>query len=263
MPERTVPRAGEIDLWRVNLEQDPASIDSLFELLPSDEKDRANKFVFAKDRLHFIAARGELRKIIGGYLGMSPEEVKFSVRHYGKPYLSSDDEGLKFNLSHSRGIALIAVSGGREVGVDVECVNTDFDVFSIAPSVFSAAEVERIRSLSSDVQAETFFAGWTRKEALLKAMGDGLSSPEELQTAISSIGADEVVFRSSENGKYTDWSLTSFELDGGFKAALAVEGNVRNIRYCRQTPLASHRERPGTSNLTGASAVTEPLAIQA
>lgn len=222
---------GEIDVWKVDLECDPRDLDSLFELLSGEEKARADRYVFAKDREHFIAGRGMLRKIIGGYLDKSPDEIRFSVRHYGKPDLSGEAIDLRFNVSHSCGIAVIAVSLKREIGVDIEFVNTNFDVFSVAKSIFSTEEISRMESLPSNLQTATFFAGWTRKEAFLKAMGDGLSSPEELQTAVSFISGEDISYRSVENNKIKDWSLTSFEIQENFKAALVVEGNVGTVRF--------------------------------
>ncbi len=224
-------RKGEIDLWRVDLERDPADMESLFELLSDDERARANKYVFSRDRGHFIACRATLRKILGEYLNIAPEKVTFSVRRYGKPYLSGVGQDLKFNVSHSKGIAVIAVTQNREVGVDVEFVDPEFDVFSVASSVFSPVEVTQLRSLPLAQRAATFFAGWTRKEAFLKAMGDGLSSSEELQTAVSFISDEDISYRSFENNKATDWSLTSFDVHDDFKAALVVEGEIDNVKF--------------------------------
>ncbi|MGH9947837.1 MAG: 4'-phosphopantetheinyl transferase family protein [Pyrinomonadaceae bacterium] len=226
---------GEVDIWRVDLDIDPRSLNSFFELLSDDEKRRADKFVFARDRNHFIAARGTLRKLLGGYLGKSPEKICFEVRKFGKPDLSGEDGNLRFNLSHSNGIAAIAVAMNREVGVDIEFVNNDFDIFRVAQSAFSTEDVSRIETLPSRLQATTFFSGWTRKEAFLKAMGDGLSSSEELQSAVSFIGDEDISYRSFANDKIADWSLTSFDIQDGFKAALAVEGNIETVRFWQMT----------------------------
>lgn len=225
-----VPRTGDVDLWRVALDRDPTSINALFELLSADEKARANKYVFAKDKRHFIAGRGALRKIIGGYLDVSPEEIRFSTNRFGKPFLSTNDRDLRFNVSHACGIGVVAVSFGRELGVDIEFVDRNFDVWSVAASVLSPAEFAQMRSLASSSQAAMFFAGWTRKEAFLKAMGDGLSSSDELQRAVSLIG-DKGVFRSSEENIVTDWSLTSFEIHKDFKASLVVEGSIGSLKF--------------------------------
>ncbi len=224
---------GDIDLWRVDLDSDPASIEEEFDLLSTDERARADRFVFAKDRNHFVAGRAALRKIIGGYLKVAPNEVAFYVRQYGKPYVAGEDGGLRFNVSHSNGIAAIAVSQDREVGVDVEFVDRRFDVFSVASTALSAAEVSRIKSLPSELHAEAFFAAWTRKEALLKAVGDGLSSSTELQTAVSFVSDVDDSFRSFENKTATDWSLVSFDIDDDFKAALAVEGRIGSVSHLK------------------------------
>jgi 4'-phosphopantetheinyl transferase len=231
LADPSAPRTGEIDLWRVDLERDPADTESLFELLSDDEKARANKYLFAKDRGHFIACRATLRKILGGYLEIAPEEVSLSARKYGKPYLATNDNAPRFNVSHSNGIGVIAVSMGREVGVDIEFVSNDPEILSIAPSVLPAAEVERIRSLPPDLQAATFFAAWARKEAVLKAMGDGLSSSEELQRAVTSISHGERSFSWFENDIAKRWSLTTFQVEAGFKAAVVVEGDIGVIRF--------------------------------
>jgi len=222
---------GEIDLWRVDLDHHPAFIGSLFELLSDDEKTRANKFVFAKDRSHFIACRATARKILGGYLGTGPQKVRFSTGRNGKPFLAAQDGDLRFNVSHSQGLGVVAVSLNREIGVDIEYINQDFDVLGIAPNVFSAAELSQLRLLLPGDLAAKFFAGWTRKEAFLKAMGDGLSSSDELQSAVSWISDEDIVYKSTESGKVTDWSLTSFEIREDFKASLVVEGKIGTVRF--------------------------------
>jgi 4'-phosphopantetheinyl transferase len=224
-----VAREGEIDLWRIDLDRSIKSGDSLYGLLSSDEKERADRFVFQKDRDHFIAGRAALRKILGRYIGLSPQDVRFAARHFGKPYLSPAHD-LRFNVSHSKGIAIVAVAKNQEVGVDIEFVDRSFDIFSVASSVFRADEVLKLKELSPESQAAAFFAGWTRKEALLKAMGDGLSSSDELQDAVSMIGERDVSYRSVEGDKVTHWSLTSFEINNS-KAALVVEGKITAIRY--------------------------------
>lgn len=223
--------AGDVDLWRIDLGKDSASLSSEFDLLSAEEKTRANKFVFPKDRVNFITGRAALRKIIGGYLQVSPDEVEISARHYGKPFVSTESCGLQFNVSHSHEVAVIAISRGREVGVDLEFVDQSFDVRGVAPSVFSTEEVSRINSLAADQQVGAFFTGWTRKEALLKALGDGLSTSDELQAAVSQLRHDEALFRYMENGTSREWTLISFAIDEQFKAALAIEGELGTIRF--------------------------------
>jgi len=230
------PKNGEIDLWRVFLNRDRKSISFLFDSLSYDEKHRANKYVFAKDREHYVACRATLRKIIGRYLGLGPEKVRFSYNRFGKPFMAAEDGGLRFNVSHSRGVGLIAIALNREVGVDIEFVDHKFHVFSVANSAFSASEVLRLRSLPTSLQTEVFFTGWTRKEASLKAMGYGLSSFPEHQSVISAInGEKDVSFTTFAGDEFKDWSLTSLATDDRYKASLAVEGNIGTVRYWQLT----------------------------
>ncbi|MEP7075448.1 MAG: 4'-phosphopantetheinyl transferase superfamily protein [Acidobacteriota bacterium] len=222
-------RDNEVHIWHLDLNQGRKSLNSFFDLLSDDEKHRAERFVFARNKEYFITGRGTLRKVLGGYLDKSPEALRFSLRHYGKPDLSNGNSHLRFNVSHSHGMAVIAVALNREVGVDIEFVNFDFDVSSVARNVFSAGEYLRFEALSPNGQVLAFFAAWTRKEALLKALGDGLSSSDELQAAVSFVSDADVLYRSFENNKSTDWSLTSFSIHDDFKAALVVEGKIGAI----------------------------------
>jgi 4'-phosphopantetheinyl transferase len=199
--------------------------------LSKDEKARADRFAFEKDRIQFVAGRGTLRKILGRYLDESPERLGFEIGSFGKPNLSNGNGWLRFNISHSRGMAVIAVALNREVGIDLEFVDQKFDVQGVAPSVFSEEEVNSLRSLLPDRQVDAFFTGWTRKEALLKAMGDGLSSSEEFQGIHIFIPDLNTSYKSFKNDRCTEWALTSFRVDDDFKAAIAVEGSLGAIRF--------------------------------
>ncbi len=222
---------GDVDVWKVELDRDDESTASLIESLSSDEIERANRFVFAKDRNRFIACRAELRNIMGGYLGIEPQKIRFSVRKYGKPYLSTPSDPIRFNVSHSKDVAVIAVAFDREIGVDLEFINQNFDVFSVAPSIFPAEEVSRMRTLPRNELVEHFFGGWTRKEALLKAFGDGLSSPEELQLAVANLSLSKMAFKTFAAGRSREWSLRTFRINDDFECALAHEGPIENFRF--------------------------------
>jgi 4'-phosphopantetheinyl transferase len=224
---------GDVHIWRVDLDIGERGLKELARLLSRDEIERGDRFVFDNDRQHFIAARGTLRKILGAYIGKSPQDLCFTTGRYGKPHLSSEDHCLQFNLSHSRGVAAIAVAVDQEVGIDIEFVDSQFDVLKVAPNVFSADDTEKIRSHSSAKGASAFFTGWTRKEALLKAMGEGLSSSEEFPNAGLFITDAEIKYRSSKDKGFRDWSLTSFWIGDDFKAALAVEGTLGPIKFLK------------------------------
>lgn len=222
---------GDIDIWSVDIAGDPATVNDLSRILSDDEMARAGKFVFPKDREQFIICRGSLRIILGEYLGRAPEAIRFSYNRFGKPYLATEGARLRFNISHSRGIAVIAVCFDREIGIDIEFADHGFDIFGVAAAAFSAGEVAQMRSLSDDEQYDAFFAAWTRKESLLKAMGDGLSTDAEIQNTMSFIADASHPVRSSVNGKETNWYVRSLELQSDLKAAVAIEGNIGTVRF--------------------------------
>ncbi len=223
---------GDIDIWRGDLCADPATLDVLFGLLSGEEKERAGRYVFARDRERFVAGRGMLRKILSSYLGIDAEEVRFSYGPLGKPFLADGTSGLRFNVSHSNGVGVIAVTTGTDVGVDIEFVDQSFEVFSVAESVFSSAEVLRLEALPATSRAAAFFTGWTRKEACLKAIGDGLSSADEIQSVIPALAEENsVTFSVGSDDEITEWSLISLWNDEDYKAALAVKGKLGAMRH--------------------------------
>ena len=244
-----------VDLWQVDLDCDSEDVASHFELLSNTEKERASRFAFAKDMNRFIVGRGMLRKILSEHLGVAPEKISLLAGRFGKPFLSARDVGIRFNVSHSRGVAVIAVSLDREVGIDIEFVDSSFDVFSVVHGVFSPQAISRLRSLPSNLLADTFFAGWTRKEAVLKAMGDGLSGAEELQSAILSINDKDLPSQMLANLNNRNWSITTFNIWEDLKATLAVEGAIDAIRLwqlaeSRNGVDPKHWLRPVTVNFT-------------
>ena len=222
-----------VDLWRVDLDRDPATSHSFLQLLSIEERERAGRFVFEKDRGRFIVCRAALRTILGGSMHIAPGQIRISANRYGKPYLSDPEGGIRFNVSHSHGLAVIAVTLDREIGVDLEFVDRDFDISSIPSSLYTPSGLSRFRSLPPDLQVEEFFSAWTRKEAVLKATGDGLSSSEELQSAIRSINDDDLPCPMSLAVDNRSWTVTGIDVQSNFKAALAVEGPIDAIRHWR------------------------------
>lgn len=155
-------------------------------------------------------SRGILRKILGGYLKIDPARVRISFKEKGKPFLNETREGpvLRFNLSHSQDLALYAFADGREIGIDVEAIRPVPHFDRIAQRYFLPAEYEALRAAPPDQKLETFFSYWTRKEALLKAKGGGLSPLRQSPP-------------SEEEGR---WSTFVFEPVKGYLAAVVVEG---------------------------------------
>lgn len=183
------------------------------------EQARAARFKFDRDRRLFTVAHAALRSICATYLRTSPRTVEFAEGPYGKPKLASDSgTDLRFNLSHSGELALIAAALKREIGVDLECVR-DFDCDPVAERFFTALEVADLRSLPKPLQRSAFYKCWTSKEAFLKAKGTGLSGKLD-EVEITSMGGADIRISASVPG----WSLAELPVGDGYSAALVSEG---------------------------------------
>jgi len=165
--------------WRIPLLPPPATLERLRQTLCPEESARAARFRFARDREEWVAARGGMRVLLGRYLDCPPHAVRLAAGDNGKPCLASAPAHarLRFNLSHTPGLALLAVTEGQEVGIDVERLRADFDPLALAQSFFSADEIEILRAVVPALRPALFFAFWTAKEAIVKALGTGLSTP--------------------------------------------------------------------------------------
>ncbi|HEV2436441.1 MAG TPA: 4'-phosphopantetheinyl transferase superfamily protein [Verrucomicrobiae bacterium] len=237
-PETPVLGPDEVHVWRATLDQTPSQIRSFRHNLAADERARAERFHFERDRGHFIVARGVLRAILGGYLNRAPECLSFCYSSYGKPALAGESGGdaIRFNVSHSHGIALYAVTRGREVGVDLERIRSNLAVAEIAERFFSRREVAALRSLSTEEQREVFFRCWTRKEACFKARGEGLSLPlDQMDVSLTPGEPGAVPGGQPDSSEASRWSLQELAPAPGYVAALAVEGQGWRLA-CWQWP---------------------------
>jgi 4'-phosphopantetheinyl transferase len=166
----------DIHVWRVAPDQPERIVQQLHLALSTDEQARASRFHFERDRTRFVVGHGALRVILGRYLGLEPDQVRFEYGPHGKPLLAPPgSNGLCFNASHSQGLGLCAVAQQREIGVDLEHMHPVADAEQIAERFFSAQENAALRALPANQRQEAFFNCWTRKEAFIKAVGDGLS----------------------------------------------------------------------------------------
>ena len=206
-----------IDVYSASLEVDSTRLELLYATLSAEERERAGRFRFAEHRRHYIACRGMLREVLASYLDVFPSQVKFEYNEYGKPTLRGTD--VRFNVSHSAGRAMFAVTRGREVGVDVEFVDERFVQEQIPERFFSPREVETLRSLPADQQTDAFFRCWTRKEAYIKARGLGLAlALDSFDVSLRPDVPAELL------GGAGDWSLREIPAPEGFQAAVVSEG---------------------------------------
>ncbi len=218
----------DVHVWCAFLDQPAASLQRLAQTLSADERARAERFHFERDRKHFTAGRGVLRTILGHYLGIEAERLQFCYGPRGKPALLATYGGgmLCFNLSHSHGLALYAVARGREVGVDIEYVHPLTDADQIAERFFSARENAIFRTLAPEQKIEAFFNCWTRKEAYIKATGDGLSRPLD-QFDVSLVPGEpaRLLCVEGDAAETVRWSLRAMTPAPGYAAAIIVEGH--------------------------------------
>lgn len=211
----------EVHLWRVDLS---ASVTNI-RLLSRDEHERAARFHFERDRQHFKASRSALRSILGRYLNLSPEALEFGQTEYGKPFLTNPEAaGLLFNLSHSGEVAVIAVAREREVGVDVEIMRADFATNEVAEHFFSVAEIYTLSGLEPDQRTQAFFNCWTRKEAYVKARGEGLSMPLDVFDVSLAPGVPATMLSNRiDDAEPSRWIFQHLQIAPDYAGALVVE----------------------------------------
>jgi len=193
-------------------------------VLSSDERERANRFIFQRDRLRFIVRRAQLRKLLGERLGVAAANVRFSTTVHGKPLLAEpvDRSGVTFNVSHSGDLSVYAFAASTDVGVDVETIRIIEEAERVAAMAFSKREYETYERLPARDKPAAFFNCWTRKEALVKAMGSGLSYPlDSFDVSLAPHEPPRLLRLGTSDGE-SGWQMHSFSPASGFIAAIAA-----------------------------------------
>ena len=217
----------EVHIWLVQTNGESISPGDFKDLLSSIEQDRASKFKFETHRRRYITAHAALRSILSLYVNRPARELQFAWGPYGKPKMAPihDQKKIAFNLSHSHEAAVIAVTQGREIGVDVEWVREDFAFDELAQGFFTTREVAALHALPPHLQRKAFYKCWTSKEAFLKAKGTGLSGQlDEVEIVLT----DHVV---RVQGKIPNLSLIELTVYAGYVAALVVDGVEPRLTY--------------------------------
>jgi 4'-phosphopantetheinyl transferase len=213
--------ACNVHSWFARISNNPVQLAEYRSHLSADELARAQRFHFESDRAMFIFAHGMLRTLLGIYLRSVPRKLQFEYSEHGKPSLAvPSNTGIQFNLSHTRGAVLVAICRDRHIGADIEEVRADFDLEEIAAKFFTVAEQASLLRLHQKDRAETFFRYWTRKEAVLKARGDGLSFPLD-RLDVSQAENSAVLTSSPSRPQY--WPILPLKVPAEFAAAIALQ----------------------------------------
>jgi 4'-phosphopantetheinyl transferase len=220
----------EVHLWYMALDLPRANVALWRTLLSSEELERAEHFRNAVDREHYIMRHASIRIILSKYTYSDCRSLRFSSNRYGKPFLRLPEAHtpIQFSFSHSHRSALLAVASDRRVGVDIEFCDTLLADrgFLAEDQVFSADELQQVRKLPPQLRAQAFYNCWTRKEAVTKALGFGLSLPPEALRVSFAPGEPAEVLRTCwDPNEVYRWRLYSLQTDSGCIAALAVEGH--------------------------------------
>ncbi len=210
-----------VHVWTIQLDQVGVDLQRARELISADETERAARFTFDRDRRRYLVAHLALHSILNRYLATALGSLSFEIGPNGKPRLPSSfaHAGVQFNLSHSHEMALIGFTHGREIGVDIEYVNKQFEFQDIADKFFTAKEVAAMRRVAPELQRVAFFKCWTSKEGFLKAKGTGLSGKlDEVEISLDATEAVQI------NAAVSGWSLIQLQPIVGYEAALVLEG---------------------------------------
>lgn len=239
-PEDVTLFPGEVHVWCASVDLPSTWRNSLRKLLSPDELERAERFHFERDRGRFIVRRGLLRSLLGRYLGVEAADISFVYSDYGKPALGSpfEDRSLHFNLSHSNGLAMFAFALRMDVGVDVEYGQRGIEYEQLAERYFSAYERSMIHALPSVSRQQAFFLCWTRKEAYIKAHGEGLSLPLD-QFDVSVVPDEPARLLATRGGleEAREWTLQHLAPATGYLGALAVRGHGWRLRRWDANPV--------------------------
>jgi 4'-phosphopantetheinyl transferase len=218
-------------VWSIRLDGADVARERLVTILDEAERQRTARFRFARDADRFVVAHGAVRTILAAYLRCEPAEVTFVTGPHGKPTMAPRlARHVDFNLSHSDALALCAVTRDRRVGVDVEKIRNDFAIDDIARAYFSAAERAALMRLAAPLRTAAFFSCWTRKEAYIKARGDGLSVPLDcFDVAVAPDAPAALLATRPDPDEARQWSLVDLDVDPRYAAALVIEGQAPRI----------------------------------
>ncbi len=213
-----------IHLWGIELDGSPCCLKQCAQWLDEEEQRRVAHLVREQDRQRYILAHGGLRAVLGRYLRIGPDEVELARSETGKPFVPGVLPAITFNMSHAHGRALIAVSQGQAVGVDLERIRLDVEVEKLSERFFSLSEHAAIMQSTQEQRATKFFRYWVTKEAVLKAQGIGLQALSQCEILLSTDSAVAKVLVPSGSPLEHNWGVRLLLCEEGWEAAVAARG---------------------------------------
>jgi 4'-phosphopantetheinyl transferase len=220
--------SGHIIVWVAHISQAQASLHFLDAFLDGRDRERVARFRFPADKARFVLGRGMLRKCLGYYLEQAPETVELAFTNKGRPILVHD-ERIQFSISHTQDLVALALTDGANIGIDLEAVSPHLDLVELAERVFSAEDLAIFQAHPAHEKLAAFYRAWTRKEAYLKARGEGIA--EGLQQICVSMAPQEVlsVQDKRHDSETKEWHLVSLPLPGGYAGTVACDDMTRNL----------------------------------
>lgn len=227
-------KPNQVDLWRAQVDAEQDVLAEFQSSLSAEEESRANRFHFSRDRSRFVVSRGVLRVLLSIYLRTSPAAVKLATDDNGKPFVLAGEHStsrtpIRFNTSHSESWAVFAFSRELELGIDIEYFQREVDHEAILERHFSDVERTQLRALSPDARRQAFFRVWTRKEACLKATGDGLRT--DLDSFSVPLERDIRQCISLNINDLSTSTMYSFSPALDYAGALVVEGSGHDLHF--------------------------------
>lgn len=224
----------KVDIWKIPLDAAKYDLSACFTALDAKEQARAQRFVFEHIRQRFIMSHYALRKILGDYLALKPEAIHYEFSQRNKPFVADaqNPNDLQFNLSHSQDFAIVGITHNVSIGVDVEYREKTLDYLALAQRFFAKEEIESLLQLEPSEQRQGFFNCWTRKEAFIKAIGQGLHySLKKFAVSLTPGQPAHIIRIEPELANGNQWTLCGFEPQSDYVAAFACQQTVDNVEY--------------------------------
>ena len=216
-----------VHLWGIELDGSPRCLERCAQWLDKEEQHRAARLIREEDRHRYVLAHGGLRAVLSRYLGIGPDALEMCRSEAGKPSLTRELRGqpaITFNMSHAHGRALIAVSKGQEIGVDLERIRSDVEVVKLSERYFAPSEHATIMRLAQEQRAARFFRYWVAKEAVLKAQGIGLRALSQCEILMAADGVGAEVLVPVGSPLQGNWRIRLLSCGEGWDAAVAAQG---------------------------------------